>query len=1232
MEQTRSNESGVPEPMRAARNKLTDNGGSVQLRSDYRLTDNLTARTGQIFLTGTQALVRLPLMQRWLDQEHGLNTAGFISGYRGSPLGAYDQQLWRAHKALEAHHIRFLPAVNEELGATAVLGSQQVENDSNKTVDGVFAIWYGKGPGVDRAADALHHGNAYGSSLHGGVLVVAGDDHGCMSSSMPHQSDLAMQAWGMPIVNPANLAEVLEFGLYGWALSRFSGAWVGLKAISETIESGSTVNLDSIQTCFQQPLDFIPPPGGLHYRWPDLPSLTIETRLAAKLDAVRAFARVNAIDKAIISAPTADLGIVTCGKAHLDLLETFRRLGFSLEDLAAAGIRLYKVGLSFPIEPLRLLAFAEGLKEILVVEEKAPVVERQIKELFYNSRQRPVIVGKADADGKPLLSALGELRPSRVMPVVADWLARHRPELDRRNLVVDFVAPQLLSNVADSVKRVPYFCSGCPHNTSTKVPEGSHAQAGIGCHFMASWMPDRPTTGLIQMGGEGVDWAAHSMFTATPHVFQNLGDGTYFHSGYLAIRQSIAANANITYKILYNDAVAMTGGQPVDGKISVDAIARQVESEGARRVVVVSDEPKKFDRQRFPAGTTFHHRSELDGVQRELRDTPGVTVLIYDQTCAAEKRRRRKKGEYPDPPRRIFINRAVCEGCGDCGVQSNCLSIVPVETEFGRKRMIEQASCNKDYSCVNGFCPSFVSVHGGKVRKWAGGSFGEGAGGPSSQGSDGGTSRFPVGAHPPQPTPGGASGTDQPQAQAARLPLPAAHEWTGPYDLLVAGVGGTGVVTVGALITMAANLEGKSASVLDFMGFAQKGGMVLSYVRVADVPERLNQVRIDTQQADAILACDMVVGASSDALMTARRGRTQIVANSHGIPTAAFVQNPDANLHANDLLEKMRFAAGADRVMTCDAQGVAERFLGDTIGANILLMGFAWQRGLIPVSLEALDRAIELNGTAVAMNRTAFALGRLAAADPTALERLIGTASTEHGGAQLSTDLDALVSHRERFLTEYQNSGYAARYRSLVEQVRQAEQRMVAPNAPLDMTTAVARCYAKLLAYKDEYEVARLYTNGEFARELNAQFEGDFRLEFHMAPPFIARPQKGGGAPRKITLGPWLMPAMKILAKGKVLRGGWLDVFGHTEERRLERKLIADYAVLITQLLPRLTRANLDVATAIAEIPEQIRGYGHVKLANIALAKARETELLARFEDPNRALGAGLSSTVEVAR
>ena len=1157
-------------------------------RPDYQLSDHLWARSGAIYLTGTQALVRLLVMQRERDAAAGLNTQGFISGYRGSPLGMVDQAVWKAGKKFLEAGIRFVPAINEELAATQVLGTQRVESDPERTVEGVFGMWYGKGPGVDRAGDAIKHGNAYGSSPHGGVLVVAGDDHGCVSSSMPHQSDHAFQAWQMPVVAPANVAEMLSFGLYGWALSRYSGAWVGFTALSEVVESAGTVDLDAVRAqvdawvaadAVRERTGHVAPADGLHYRWPDLPSLRIESRLADKLAAVAAFARVNSIDREVIASPQASVGIVTCGKAHLDLMEVLRRLQISPDMLAAAGVRLYKVGLSFPLETTRMRRFAQGLREILVIEEKGAIVETQLRDLFYNApaEARPVLVGKHDRDGAPLVSALGELRPSRLIELVAHWLAAHFPDNtvlgDHLQHVRDFTPPEVLANASDSVKRLPYFCAGCPHNTSTKVPEGSTARAGIGCHFMANWM-DRSTAGLIQMGGEGVDWISHAMFTKTAHVFQNLGDGTYYHSGYLAIRQAVAAKATITYKILFNDAVAMTGGQPVDGVISVDAIARQVESEGVKQVVVVSDDIGKYDaiKGRFPAGTEFFDRTELDAVQRRLREVAGVTVLIYEQTCAAEKRRRRKKGELVDPPKRLLINEAVCEGCGDCTVQSNCVAVLPTETAMGRKRKIDQTACNKDYSCEKGFCPSFVGVTGGKLRKKSGAL---------------------------------STGKDAFLARVGALALPEPHVWDGPWDLLVTGVGGTGVVTVGALIAMAAHLEAKSASVLDFMGFAQKGGSVLSFVRLADVPERLNQVRIDTQQADAVLACDMVVAASPEALQTVRHGRTRIVTNVHEIPVAESLKNPDADLKAELLLAKMRFAAGDGQVETFDAQALAEEFLGDTVTANIVAMGYAWQRGLVPIGLPAMQRAIELNGVAVENNLLSFALGRLAAGNPAALRE-------EAVAAPRDDTLDGLIARGVVHLTGYQNAAWAQRFEATVRRVQRVEQSLAGHDAALPLACAVARSLTKLMSYKDEYEVARLYTDGGFQRQLAEQFEGDLKLEFHMAPPLLARP-KNGQPPKKIALGAWMLPLMTWLAKGKALRGSWLDVFGHTDERRMERELIAQFERRVDELLADLTAERLPVAVQIAALPLSMRGYGHVKIANVALARAREAELLHRF-------------------
>jgi indolepyruvate ferredoxin oxidoreductase len=877
--------------------------------------------------------------------------------------------------------------------------------------------------------------------------------------------------------------------------------------------------------------------------------------------------------------------VVTCGKAHYDFMEVLRRLEISASDFARAGIRVYKVGLSFPLEQTRMREFAQGLSEILVIEEKGPVVESQLRELFYNAPEsaRPAVLGKRDRDGALLVSALGELRPSRLIELVAHWLSFHFPDnlmfRDHLRHVRDFTPPELLSNDSDSVKRLPYFCAGCPHNTSTRVPEGSSARAGIGCHFMANWM-DRSTAGLIQMGGEGMDWVSHSRFTKTPHVFQNLGDGTYYHSGYLAIRQAVAANATMTYKILYNDAVAMTGGQPVDGVISVDAIARQVESEGVKKVVVVSDDIAQYDaiRNRFPDGTEFHDRDRLDAVQRRLREISGVTVLIYEQTCAAEKRRRRKKGLLAEPARRLFINDAVCEGCGDCGVQSNCVAVIPHETAFGRKRRIDQSSCNKDYSCAKGFCPSFVGVYVGVPRRNSGAL---------------------------------AGGHERSLEQVERLPQPAPHRWDAPYDLLVTGVGGTGVVTVGALVAMAAHLEAKSASVLDFMGFAQKGGAVLSFVRLADRPERLNQVRIDTQQADAILACDLVVAASAEALQAVRHGRTRVLANLHEMPVAEFLHNPDADLKVASLLEKLRFVAGKEQVETFDAQTLAERFLGDTVTANVLALGYAWQRALVPVGEEAIRRAIELNAVSVQANLLAFALGRMAAAAPEALAAL-----HEAPADAAHESLDALMARGVAHLRAYQNAAWAGRFESCMQRVRQAERALSGGDPELPLTRNAARSLLKLMSYKDEYEVARLYTNGEFLRELQDQFEGELRLEFYMAPPVLTR-SRGGKAPAKIRLGGWMMPAMKWLAHGKRLRGTRFDPFGRSAERLMERAMISQFEQRLGELLPDLDTGNQQLAAQIAAIPLDIRGYGHVKLANASIAKAREAELMHRWR-PDR--------------
>ena len=1123
---------------------------------NYELLDRYRRESGRVFLTGTQALVRIALMQRTMDRAAGLNTAGFISGYRGSPLGAVDQELWRAKSFLDEASVEFLPAVNEDLAATAILGSQQVETDPHKTVDGVFGIWYGKGPGVDRAGDALKHGNAYGSSPHGGVLVVAGDDHGCVSSSMPHQSDVAFLTFMMPHLNPANVAEYLEFGLYGIALSRFSGMWVGFKAISETVESAMSVELPPYPV-FSKP-DFEAPPGGLHYRWPDLPGLQIEERFEYKKAAALAFAAANPIDRKIFDNPRARYGIVTTGKAHLDLMEALRLLGIDEQEARRIGLDVYKVGMVWPLEHDGALDFVHGKKEVLIVEEKRGIIESWFKEYFYDypGRKPERMVGKYDENGEPLVPWVGELHPIQLAGIVARRLDAQFPGL---NLTAR--ADKLKVDISDVIQvagatRMPYFCSGCPHNTSTKVPEGSEALAGIGCHFMASWM-NRETEGLIQMGGEGVNWVTRSKFNGGRHVFQNLGDGTFYHSGSTAIRQAVAAGTNITFKILFNDAVAMTGGQPVDGPLSVPSIAQSVRAEGVERIAVVSDEPGNFDASDFPRGTTISHRRELDAIQRELREIPGVTVLIYAQTCATEKRRRRKRGTLEDPNTFVVINDLVCEGCGDCSVESNCLSIVPKETPFGRKRQIDQNSCNKDYSCVNGFCPSFVTVTGGELKQRE-----------------------------------GLQANDALQQGLAALPEPAVAPPGDGYDLLVTGIGGTGVVTVGQLVTMAAHLEGKGSSVLDFMGFAQKFGTVVSFIRLADEPNKINQVRIEQASADALIGCDIVVSSSPRASSRFRRGHTRALLNTAEMPTADFVQYRDASLRTGDRIKAIADVVGENNVGTLDANGLAEKLLGNTIFANVLLLGAAWQHGLVPVGLDALMRAIELNGVEVEKNKQAFGWGRLAIADPQRVSDLVDNDKA------LAESLDDLIRRRADFLVDYQDHTLADRYLALVDRVRGS-----AGND--ELTEAVARSYFKLLSYKDEYEVARLHTQTGFLDAVREAYGEKAGIRFHMAPPLLSRKKDARGRPLKKEFGAWLAIPMRALARMRRLRGTPFDVFGWTAERRMERALIKEFEDLVDGLLPKFTVENAGDAAELVSLYMDIRGYGPVKEQAVEEVRAK---------------------------
>ena len=1149
---------------------------------DYALEDRYRLDKGRVYLTGIQALVRLPMMQKQRDMAAGLNTGGFISGYRGSPLGMYDNALWGAKKYLQQNNIHFQPGLNEDLAATSVWGSQQVNLFPGAKVDGVFSIWYGKGPGVDRSMDVLKHGNAAGTSPHGGVIALAGDDHGCQSSTLPHQSEQVFSAAMIPVVNPANVQEYLDFGILGFALSRYSGCWIGFKAISETVESGASVWVDPERIKIILPTDFQLPPGGLGIRNPD-PPLEAEKRLhGPKMAAVNAFVRANGFDKMVIDTPRARIGIMTTGKAYLDTRQALEDLGISDDRAKALGIRLYKVGMTWPLEPEGARRFAEGLQEVIVIEEKRSNLEDQLVRILYNAPadRRPLVIGKTDETGRTILPSEGELNPTGVAMVIAARLMKHTgdsPELQQRLARLES-KEKLLNAPPPKVARTPFFCSGCPHNTSTKVPEGSRAMAGIGCHGMAIWMPERRTSLISHMGGEGVAWVGQAPFSGDNHIFQNLGDGTYYHSGLMAIRQAAAAGVNITYKILYNDAVAMTGGQPHDGPLSVPEITRQVEAEGAKKVIVVTDEPDKYPMNAgFAHGVTIRHRDELDAVQRELREIPGLTVLVYDQTCAAEKRRRRKRGTFPDPAKRVFINEAVCEGCGDCSEKSNCVSVKPLETELGRKRQIDQSNCNKDFSCLNGFCPSFVSVEGGGVRK--------------------GTR--------PQLT----VVKDDPFAS---LPMPTLRPLSEAYGILITGIGGTGVITVGALIGMAAHLEGKGCTVLDFTGLAQKNGAVMSHVRLAPKPEDLHAVRIAAGGANLVLGCDMVVAAAPAALSRIEPGITQAVINGHMQPVAAFVLNGDMDLGADSMMKSIRDAAGDQATTFVDGTGLATAIMGDSIATNLFMLGYAWQKGLVPLSFEALMRAIELNGVAIDTSKRTFAWGRLAAHNIAAVQA--AAKPTLRIEKPVARTLPEIVSKRVELLTAYQDAAYAERYRAFVDKVAKAEKAKAPGRSGL--AEAVAKSLYRLMAYKDEYEVGRLYTDGEFLKKLGTQFEGDYKLAFHLAPPLFAERDPTTGQLIKKEFGGWILPVFRLLASLKRLRGTKLDIFGYSEERRMERRLIGEYEATMDSVLATLDQNNHGQAVLIAGVPESMRGFGHVKEKNVKAAKEREATLLASYRQP----------------
>ena len=1140
------------------------------------LSDKYDLREGRAFMTGVQSLVRLPLVQRWRDEAAGHNTAGFISGYRGSPVGTYDMEIARAKKQFDENNVHFELGLNEDLAATAVWGTQQLGvRPEFMENDGVFGLWYGKGPGLDRSMDVVKHATAAGTTPLGGVLAICGDDHGAKSSTLPHQADHNFMAAFMPELYPSSIQEFVEYGLLGIAMSRYSGSWVGFKATAETVETSGTVDLSREKREIIMPTDFEMPEGGLNIRWPDVWREQDWRLQRYKGFAAMAFARANNIDRIIWDSPNPKFGIITSGKSYSDTRQALYELGIDEEVAKDIGLRLYKVGMPWPLEPQGVRAFSEGLDEVLVIEEKREMIEHQLRWQLYNwkANVRPTVVGKHNEQGEWLLPPENDLDVGIIAQVISDRMAKlfHNPDIQAK---LDYFSERKRAKegYTPAIARVPYFCSGCPHNSSTRVPEGSRATAGIGCHIMAINM-DRDTETFTQMGGEGVPWVGMAPFTKEKHIFANLGDGTYNHSGSLAIRQCVSADVNITYKILFNDAVAMTGGQEHEGSLTVPQIVDQVLAERVARVAIATERPEDYALINLPDGVKVYERRQMLNLQRELREIKGVTVIIYDQTCAAEKRRRRKRGLLEDPQKRPFINPAICEGCGDCSVQSNCVSVEPLETEFGRKRTINQSSCNKDFSCMQGFCPSFVTVNGGTLKK---SSLGQG---------------------------------DLENAGLPELPEPTLASFDAEfndYNILITGIGGTGVLTIGAVLGMAAHLDGKECSILDMAGLAQKGGAVLSHFRLSDDIANIRSPRIVTGRTNLLLACDSVVAASKDAVNIMRNDRSSAVINSHNSPVADFVRNRDLDFKEAQVQRQLDDATREDGRFRIPAQEIAAALMGDSIATNTFMLGYAWQKGLIPLSLKSLKGAIELNGVAIKSNMRTFYWGRMMAHDPDSVIKII---QAERGDdVEISTSLEDVIAKRVKHLTGFQNEALAAKYEALVSDVKSREDALGNESNPL--TEAVAHNYSKLLSYKDEYEVARLYTSPEFKQQLKDQFDGKFSIKLNLSPPTLPGVDPTTGRPKKREFGSWILPVLSVVAKLKGLRSTVFDPFRGGDERKVERALITEYEATIQTLLGGLSADNHGLAVRIANLPADIRGFGPVKDANIEKVATRKQRLM----------------------
>ena len=1130
--------------------------------SQVTLEDKYQQLEGRALVTGVQALLRVMLDQSRLDLRAGLKTAGYVSGYRGSPLGGLDQQAQRAGAHLSAAQVVFQEGLNEDLAATAVWGSQQVNLFDGARYDGVFGLWYGKAPGVDRTGDVFKHANFAGTWPRGGVIAVAGDDHACKSSTLPSQSEFAFQDYEMPVLSPADVQEVLDYGLAGIALSRFSGLWVGLIALADTMDSAVTIDVSLDRHRFVAPSDFVMPRGGLGIRIKDQP-IDKERRLRQhKIPAALAWAKANGIDRTVFRGKTARLGIICQGQAYKDVIEALAAMGLSLDQARDLGLALYKVAMPWPLEPSGIRAFAADLETVLVIEHKRALIEPQIRAALYElpERSRPRIIGKRDEKGAVLLSEIGALSVAEIALALFDRLPAGA-HMDQAAAYLNRVSAAGVAAVtlASEQQRKPFFCSGCPHNRSTRLPEGSRALAGIGCHYMASF--NDPNTDMhSQMGGEGMTWLGSAHFTDQKHIFVNLGDGTYTHSGSLAIRAGVAGGANITYKLLFNDAVAMTGGQKTESGFTTAQITRQLAAEGVARTVIVADEVERYHQVHDLApGVDVYPRDQLMTVQEQLRQTPGVTILIYDQTCAAEKRRRRKRGLMPKAPRQALINPLVCEGCGDCSKASNCVSIEPLDTEFGRKRKINQSSCNQDLSCVDGFCPSFVTLEGATLTR---------------------------------PAPLAA-------LTAEATPLPQTEPLQGVLNLVFTGIGGTGVTTVASILAMAAHIDGRAASVVDMTGLAQKGGAVFSHVRLGEGTDTVVGGRVAPACAQVLIACDVLTAAGPEALSLYAKDRTRAFGNQSLAPTADVIADRDARFDSGMMGRKI--ASAALSYQACPAASLAETRLGDAIYGNMIMLGFAWQNGVVPVSSRALYRAITLNGVDAANNLQAFEIGRQYAAGLLADQAApVPTPETE--------DLEALIARRGQDLSAYQNLAYTDRYLARLAKVRAAEIALGQGLDDLPLTRAVAINLYKLMAYKDEYEVARLYSDGRFAAQQAGTFRGG-RLRIWLSPPLFA-PRGADGMPTKIALPGWIVTAVfPVMAQLKGLRGTRLDLFGYSHERRAERALITDYEHDLDQMVAGLDAKRLGLAVQIAAIPQMIRGFGPIKARAMAAAETARADL-----------------------